>query len=169
MARRRSSRRRISVRQLNLFGSDETDSAGEKPPPPTRRPTMHTAHQIVTATNPNARKMVADNLRESDKWLLRGIVAIFMKQTEDEKTSEQTKYDNGVGFSGVDSQILSSFAKRIIVHGQEKHPRYQSPLSERQLVIARRLMPKYSLQLVRIAKVKYNTEMAAAAVEGASV
>lgn len=120
---------------------------------------MHTAHEIVSATLANARKMVSDNLRESDKWLVRAIICIFEHQTADEQTSEQTKYDNGVGFSGVDSQILSSFAKRIIEHGQARFPRYQSPLSVRQLEIARRLMPKYSLQLVRIAKANHNKAM----------
>jgi hypothetical protein len=77
------------------------------------------------------------------RWLLRGIVAIFEKQTYDEQQSEATKEDNGIGFNGVDAYILSSFAKQI------KQGRTLSP---KQLPIALKKMPKYAGQLLKIAK-----------------
>lgn len=78
----------------------------------------------------------------SNEWLYRGLLAIYNYQTEDEKTSEITKHDNMVGFNGVDSNILSSFAKSYKNYGR---------LSPAQLVICRKKMLKYAGQLAKIA------------------
>ena len=48
------------------------------------------------------------NLEASDKWLCHGLIAIFNKQTEDEKQDGRTSHDNGIGFNGVDAEILSN-------------------------------------------------------------
>lgn len=96
-----------------------------------------------TLTTNKARvTFVKQQLATNDAWVLRGLAAIYKYQTEDEKTSEETKHSNGVGFSGADANIMSSFAKQIARRGS---------LSEKQLVIARRKMQKYARQLVRIA------------------
>lgn len=146
------SHRRISVRQLNLFDAAETDSTnnGKSPAANGNIVMLHTAQQIISATNPKAKAMVAENMQISDKWLIRGLMAIYRRQTADEQNSESTKYDNGIGFGGCDSQILSSFAKVIL------NRRF---LSTKQMAVCRRLMAKYSMQLVRIAKAKHNAEM----------
>src|SRR5580765_2812852 len=70
-------------------------------------------------------------LQTSDKWLIRGLLAIYAKQTADERASENTTHQNGVGFNGTDANILSSFAKQVLAW--EATPvaerRYPTPLS----------------------------------------
>lgn len=156
------SHRRISVRQLNLFDAAETDSTnnGKSQAANGKIVMLHTAQQIISATNPKAKAMVAENMQISDKWLIRGLMAIYRRQTADEQNSESTKYDNGIGFGGCDSKILSSFAKVIL----KRHF-----LSTKQMAVCRRLMTKYSMQLVRIAKAKHNAEMIEASRELATV
>ena len=115
---------------------------------------MHSAQAIVAASLADARVMIQENLEESDAWVIRGVLAIYNRQTADEQQSQCTKHYNKVGFSGVDSQILSSFAQQILRHRVESHPRFASPLSPRQLEIARAKMRKYAGQLARVAREK---------------
>ncbi len=79
-------------------------------------------------------------------WVRRAIVAIWKYQTEEEKRTEETKVHNNVGFTGADAKILSSFAGTIQAN------RYS--LTEKQLKVAFKLMPKYAGQLVRIVRNK---------------
>lgn len=98
---------------------------------------------------------IQDALRKSDKAVYRSLRLIFMNQTSDERASENTVWLNGVGFNGVDAEILSSFAKQVIAW--EDNPetrRYPSPLSPKQLEIARRKMVRYWRQLMPFAKMK---------------
>lgn len=88
---------------------------------------------------------VRAELLAKDNWVERGVVAIFKKQTEDEQRVEQTNRDNGVGFTGVDAHLLSSFAKQLL-RGRR--------LSDNQLRWARRKMLKYAKQLAKIANGK---------------
>lgn len=88
------------------------------------------------------REEIDTMLKTSNKALLRGILAIYDYQTTDEKAIQETKDHNGVGFSGVDGNFMSSLAEQIL-GGRN--------LSEKQLAIARNKMLKYSGQLVRIA------------------
>ncbi len=81
-------------------------------------------------------------LETNDKWLCKGLVAIFNKQTEDEKSAGTTAHDNGIGFNGSDAFILTSFAMQYIERGF---------LTPKQLVITRKKMLKYAGQLVKIA------------------
>jgi hypothetical protein len=82
-------------------------------------------------------------LASNDAWLMRGVVAIYNCQTADEQSNETTSHDNGIGFNGLDAQILSSFAKQI---GQRGF------LTPKQIAIARKKMVKYAGQLLRIAQ-----------------
>lgn len=79
------------------------------------------------------------------------ILRIYDLQTADEQASGTTTHDNGVGFSGCDAEILTSFAHWI------KRSRYAhgARLTERQLVIARKKIKKYAAQLARIANAKH--------------
>lgn len=81
-------------------------------------------------------------LESCNKWLVRGLVAIYNLQSADEKACGQTVEDNGIGFNGADAEILSSFA--------EQYNRLKF-LSPKQMQIARKKMPKYAGQLVKIA------------------
>lgn len=91
------------------------------------------------------KEFIKEKLVTDQRWLMRGITAIYKKQTWDEQQSESTKEDNGVGFNGVDAYILSSFAKQI---------KAGRTLSTKQLAIAQKKMPKYAGQLLIIAKTK---------------
>ena len=82
------------------------------------------------------------NLEASDKWLCHGLIAIFNKQTEDEKQDGRTSHDNGIGFNGVDAEILTSYAMQYKERGF---------LTPKQIALTRKKMLKYSGQLVKIA------------------
>lgn len=85
---------------------------------------------------------IKENITKDDKWMERGLVAIFNKQTADEQSSEATKHYNNIGFNKVDSKFMSSVAKFFIVNGY---------LSPKQKVVVRKKLLKYSSQLSRIA------------------
>lgn len=96
-------------------------------------------------------EQVKYNLENNQKWLERGILAIYRYQTAHEKAVEGTVENNSVGFNGVDGQILSSFAKWI--EGGERFGKQPGQcLTVKQLAIASRKMPKYAAQLLRIAQ-----------------
>jgi len=90
-----------------------------------------------------AKEEIREKLVESDRWVEKGVLAIFKFQTESEKDSEQTIDKNNVGFNGVDAEIMSSFAKWLL-KGRR--------LTIKQMKIARKKILKYSGQLARIAK-----------------
>lgn len=75
-------------------------------------------------------------------WLTKGLLAIYKYQTESEKAEGVTREDNGVGFSGCDSIILSSFAQQQLDRGF---------LTTKQLEIVSKKLPKYAGQLAKIA------------------
>lgn len=81
-------------------------------------------------------------LATDDRWLLRGLVAIYNKQTDAEKSAGLTAEDNGIGFNGVDAEILTSIAQQNIARGS---------VSPKQLAIVRKKMMKYAGQLAKIA------------------
>lgn len=82
------------------------------------------------------------NMELHNAWLYRGLLAIYDRQTEDEKASDLTKHENMVGFNGVDSVILSSYAKSLKEWGR---------LTPKQIAICRKKMLKYAGQLAKIA------------------
>lgn len=84
-------------------------------------------------------------LLTNDKALYRAITVIFDRQTAEEQSSETTSVNNGIGFSGCDAQILSSFAKQIAQRGF---------LSPKQKEIAVKKMPKYHKQIITLIKEK---------------
>lgn len=85
---------------------------------------------------------IVERLEKSVKWLYKAVVAIYNGQTQDEKVAKTTSHDNGIGFNGVDAEILSSFAEQIKARGF---------LTPKQIEIARKKMRKYAGQLARIA------------------
>lgn len=95
------------------------------------------------------KKWSKDEIREmlmvSDKAVARGLVMIYSLQTDSERNESMTVEHNGVGFSGVDAEFLSSLAKQVLAKGG---------LSEKQLFYARKKMFKYAGQLTKIANGK---------------
>jgi hypothetical protein len=82
-----------------------------------------------------------------DKQAIRTLLLIFSKQTASEQQTEQTTIHNNVGFTGVDAEILSSFAKQ-----------YQTRnfLSPKQMVILKKMIKKYWQQVIDESIVKGN-------------
>jgi hypothetical protein len=85
------------------------------------------------------------SLATNPAWAHRALVVLHDLQTADERRAGETVEHNGVGFTGIDAEILSSFAEQV------KRGRTLSP---KQLVIAHRRLPKYAAQLWRVAQAK---------------
>ena len=85
---------------------------------------------------------IKDLLGRNAKAVTNGVLAIYRNQTRDEQCTQSTNHNNGIGFSGADAGILSSFAEQLL-RGQN--------LSEKQMVIARKKIMKYAGQLARMA------------------
>ena len=94
--------------------------------------------------------IIREKLEASDKWLFRAVVAIYERQTAEEQAAEETRENNGIGFSGCDAQILSSYATQILAWNRGEST-YRTPLSKLQTALARKKMKKYAGQLSRIA------------------
>ena len=73
-------------------------------------------------------------------WAYRALMTIYMAQTEDEKACNDTKHENGVGFTGHDAEILTSFAKGYEQYGH---------LTDKQLRCLFNKIGKYAGQLYR--------------------
>ena len=65
---------------------------------------------------------------------------VYGFQTEGEKFSKETIEENGIGFSGCDAMILSSFAQQLLD---------KNYLSQKQMEITRRKMLKYCGQILK--------------------
>lgn len=83
---------------------------------------------------------VKNLISTNEKACLKALLLIYKNQTLDEQKSESTKYTNGVGFSGLDAELLSSFAKQVEQRGF---------LTPKQLVYCFKKMPKYAGQVFR--------------------
>ena len=81
-------------------------------------------------------------LETNDEMVRVGLLAVYALQTQDEKNSEHTKHNNGVGFNGRESEILSSFANQL------KDKGYLSP---KQIDLARKKLMKYAGQMIKVA------------------
>lgn len=90
-----------------------------------------------------SKQEIRNKLLSDDRWLVRGMLAIYRRQTSQEQSYAQTIEHNGEGFNATDAEILSSFSEQVL-RGRT--------LSPKQLEIARRCMPKYAGQLLRIAE-----------------
>ena len=54
---------------------------------------------------------IIDLLQRNDKAIARALVALNERQTQDEQRSEETKYHNGIGFTGADARMGTSMAQ----------------------------------------------------------
>ena len=80
-------------------------------------------------------------IESRDDAVIRGMKRIYDLQTEDEKENGGTYYNNGVDFSGVDGDIMSSFVKFY---------NKTNFLTFKQMKIARKKMLKYAVQFTKI-------------------
>lgn len=82
-----------------------------------------------------------DILNRYDDQVGKALVRLYEKQTYDEQISHETKENNGIGFNGIDAEILTSFALFYQKTGF---------LTSKQLIIARKRIMKYANQLCKI-------------------
>ena len=81
---------------------------------------------------------IKNQLATNQAWAVKALVKVYTLQTMDEQITGQTSNLNGVGFSGVDSKILSSFAEQVN-NGRN--------LSDKQMAIVFKKMPRYHKQI----------------------
>jgi hypothetical protein len=104
---------------------------------------------MTKITKVQIRDFVKGKLSTDRVWAQQALLKIFEFQTLDEQKMKDTRYHNGVGFTGTDGRILSSLATQL----QKK--KY---LSDKQMAIVFKKMPKYWIQVVKISdKEKLNS------------
>ena len=104
---------------------------------------METASETVNSNESTWNKdKILDLINKRDDAVCRGIVAIYRRQTSQEQLVEATLEHNGVGFNGVDAELLTSLAKQVL-DGKT--------LTEKQIYVGRKRIRKYSGQLAEIA------------------
>lgn len=91
-----------------------------------------------TWTPDEIKTLIATN----DKAVTRALLALLDRQTADEQAAQVTSHSNGMGFTGVDAEILTSFAQQV---------QRGRTLSVKQMEIARRKLVKYAKQLALVA------------------
>lgn len=89
--------------------------------------------------------LLKEKLGTNAQWAVKGCVRIYEYQTAEEQNIGGTVEDNGVGFTGADGDILSSFAEQI---------NKGRTLSDKQMAILFKKMPKYARQLDGVAQRK---------------
>lgn len=93
-------------------------------------------------------------LNTNDQAVIRGLLAIYNRQTADEKSSESTNHENKMGFNGTDARFGSSLAKQILDWQAAPVKKFAKPLSPNQLAKGRKIIYKYAGQLTKIANGK---------------
>ena len=73
-------------------------------------------------------------------WAVRGLMAIYKNQTEEEKCTKATLDSNGLGFTGFDAELLTGIAEQYKKTGA-LYPGQKRVLLKR--------MPKYANQLYK--------------------
>lgn len=96
---------------------------------------------MAKITKKQIQEFVKNKLSNDPRWAKHALLKIFEFQTAEEQESENTYFHNGVGFTGADGEILSSFAKQLQRKGY---------LSPKQMDLLFKKMPKYWKQIVSI-------------------
>jgi len=92
-------------------------------------------------TKKEEREFVRKQLGTNKTWAIKALLKIFEFQTDSEQEFEETHEYNNVGFTGVDAEILTSFAKFYLK---------RKFLSPKQMKILYKKMPKYWMQIIKI-------------------
>jgi hypothetical protein len=90
------------------------------------------------------KEQIQENIKTNISWTIRTLEVLYGRQTTDEQLTQSTTHQNGRGFNGTDSFILTSFYQQI-----QKRRQYGNPvlLSEKQLDICKKKLPKYWKQI----------------------
>lgn len=85
---------------------------------------------------------IKDLVQVNDKVLYGALRKLYSQQTLDEQNTGETIEHNGIGFNGVDAKFLTSTAQFLEKTGF---------LTEKQKVVVRKKLIKYTKQLTRLA------------------
>ena len=88
--------------------------------------------------NTYTKEFIKEKLSTDIRWIERGVVVLFNRQTEDEKRSSSTISQNGMGFTGSDSHYLT-YVSNYLLSGRH--------LSGKHLEKVKRVLPKYWRQI----------------------
>jgi len=84
---------------------------------------------------------VKNQLKTNPVWAKKALKEIYKNQTDDEQRAGCTTHDNGIGFSGADSEFLSSLAVQLNSRGT---------LSPKQMIFLHKRISKYWNQVLTI-------------------
>jgi hypothetical protein len=90
---------------------------------------------------------IKQQLSTNPKWIERGLVVLYQRQTYEEQQSGGTIVDNKMGFNGSDSRYLTYCAKWVLGGNR---------LNEKHLQKCGKMLPKYWKQIMDIIKSKGN-------------
>ena len=93
-------------------------------------------------TKGDLKEAIKKSITTNDERAIKAMLRIYEKQTESEKVSATTSSLNGVGFTGNDAEILTSFCNQYLQRGF---------LSAKQMVLLKKKIGKYAGQLTRLA------------------
>ena len=96
---------------------------------------------MAKITQEQKKNFLKNKLGNDPRWAKHALLKIFEFQTAEEQDSEHTYFHNGVGFTGADGEILTSFAKQLQRKGF---------LSPKQMALVFKKMPKYWKQVLTI-------------------
>ena len=99
-------------------------------------------------------EFVREQLKTNERWAKHALLKIYELQTAEEQASGYTKVYNGVGFSGVHGEIMSSLAEQLISKGW---------LSYKQMQLVYKIIPKYTRQVIMISDADKLTALVAKA------
>lgn len=100
---------------------------------------------VACKTKKERKEKVRNLLLSSNKAVLRGIVAIYKRQTAQEQNSDATLEHNNIGFCAFDASLMSLYAKQILEYGG---------LTQQQIKIARPRILRYTKQLADLAELR---------------
>lgn len=100
--------------------------------------TQNTVSQKITSKEQLV-AVLKQQLATRPQQAINGLMRVFANQTADEQQEGSVRVHNGVGFVPTDATILSSFAQQYQKKGS---------LSEKQMAILYKKMPKYARQLI---------------------
>jgi len=94
---------------------------------------------------------IQENIKTNVSWTIRTLEVLYGRQTSDEQVNQNTSHQNGRGFNSTDSFILTSFYQQV-----QKRRQYGNPvlLSEKQLTICQKKLPKYWRQILEEIELK---------------
>lgn len=106
------------------------------------------AYTLAPASTPSKEKRVWTEeeiktlVQTNDKVLYGALKNLYAQQTKDEQDMAETREANGMGFNGVDANFLTSVAQFLARTGF---------LTDKQKVVTRKKLVKYTKQLTRLA------------------